>query len=426
MSAKQVILTSTLNSTYWSVNVQDLLTGTQITSFKETIACGYNSLACLFDQYLICSQKDSSVVHLWSLRKKSIVRTRMKCPANVTALTVTPDGMFIILALGEKIYIYMTSSGQLCSILERHYQPITVIRMSKCGSFFISGGEDGLVLLWMLNCILSTGFHDQQIGSTNSPDLNPKHTWSHHNGRVTDIHCGYTGIRGKSCSVSIDSTCKIYDNYSGNLLISISFDEPLWSVAMDPGQSFLFVGGEKGNIYETKLYDEKQIINDLNRPQPTVLTAHSSKVTHLAISIDGLALISGGYDGKVIVWHTISKQRMKTFENRGAITNLIVMPTPRGILEEETPLIPVKSFKLTNDPDLDAFDRDLIHTINDQCIPDEDEIENNQQNVININQLEANDEEPESNPDDIEKIKTINQQIYEYSVNTIFKQLINK
>ncbi|XP_053211741.1 WD repeat-containing protein 18-like [Panonychus citri] len=195
---------------------------------------------------------------------------------------------------------------------------------------------------------------------------------------------------------------------------------------MDPGQSFLFVGGEKGNIYETKLYDEKQIINDLNRPQPTVLTAHSSKVTHLAISIDGLALISGGYDGKVIVWHTISKQRMKTFENRGAITNLIVMPTPRGILEEETPLIPVKSFKLTNDPDLDAFDRDLIHTINDQCIPDEDEIENNQQNVININQLEANDEEPESNPDDIEKIKTINQQIYEYSVNTIFKQLINK
>ena len=66
----------------------------------------------------------------------------------------------------------------------------------------------------------------------------------------------------------------MYDNYSGNLLISISFDEPLWSVTMDPAQNFLFVGGEKGNIYETKLYDEKQIINDLNRPQPSVLNGH--------------------------------------------------------------------------------------------------------------------------------------------------------
>ena len=275
MPAKQVIVTSTLNSTYWSINVQDLLTGTQVSCFKESITCGYNGLACLFDQYFLCSQKDSSVVHLWSLRKKSIVRTRMKCPSKVTSLTATPDGMYIILGLEEKIYIYMTSSGRLCSILERHYQPVTCIRMSKCGSFFISGGEDGLVLVWILSTILSNGYNEHQNSSDNSESLNPMHTWSYHNGKITDIHCGYTGIRGKCCSVSVDSTCKVYDILSGNLLISISFDEPLWSVVMDPAQNYLFVGGEKGNIYETKLFDTQQILNDLNKPQPKIFIGHS-------------------------------------------------------------------------------------------------------------------------------------------------------
>jgi hypothetical protein len=42
---------------------------------------------------------------------------------------------------------------------------------------------------------------------------------------------------------------------SGYLIITIVFDTPLWAVVMDSAQYFMFVGGEDGNIYETRLYE---------------------------------------------------------------------------------------------------------------------------------------------------------------------------
>jgi hypothetical protein len=67
-------------------------------------------------------------------------------------------------------------------------------------------------------------------------------------------------ITGISCiqtenSIQIDYLFQIYELLSGHLIITIVFDTPLWAVVMDSAQYFMFVGGEDGNIYETRLYE---------------------------------------------------------------------------------------------------------------------------------------------------------------------------
>jgi hypothetical protein len=82
--------------------------------------------------------------------------------------------------------------------------------MSSCGSFFITSGEDGIVLVWLLFHVLANAINSfPQTINRNASNHAPLHTWSHHTGKVTDIACGFTGIDGRCATVSLDSTCKV-------------------------------------------------------------------------------------------------------------------------------------------------------------------------------------------------------------------------
>ena len=89
--------------------IQDLFTGTTLKAFKEGITCSHNCLDLVSDQYLLIGHKDVPLIHCWSLDPKCSVKLKMKCPSAVTALAITPDGFYAILAIVEKIYIYMVS-----------------------------------------------------------------------------------------------------------------------------------------------------------------------------------------------------------------------------------------------------------------------------------------------------------------------------
>ncbi|XP_074594556.1 WD repeat-containing protein 18 [Brevipalpus obovatus] len=413
---KQVLITSTLHSQNWSLNIQDFLSGNQKKAFKENFICAQNCVAPLFDQFLLCGQKDSSVIHMFSLKKQ--LHTRWKAPDKITALATTPDSCFIIVAMSGKIHVYQTSSGKLCGVVQRHYQPITCLRVSKCGSFFISGGDDAMVLVWMLFPIISV---KESLSGAESLALEPKHTWNNHTAKITDIHCGPNGIHDKCYTASLDSTCKIYDIYSGELLASLTFDEPLWSVVTDAAQNFLFVGGEKGSIFETKLFDQSQILNDLSKPAPLALEGHVSKVTNLCVSFDGLALVSGSHEGKVIVWHIRSKQPMKTYEYKGAITNLLLLITPHGLNDtDHLSSCIVKPFESFEDHHLDLMERGINHVSKASLqIEDIPSIFSDEKSQYVDSELVGKYQEASKK---LQELTQINRQLYDYAVDKLFKE----
>lgn len=102
--------------------------------------------------------------------------------------------------------MFQISTGNLLTILESHYQPITCIKVSSDSSHFLTGGEDGLVLVWSLPEAISASLN---FHSSLSKGKEPKHSWSHHRDRVTDIYIGFCGIHSRCVTSSVDQTCKV-------------------------------------------------------------------------------------------------------------------------------------------------------------------------------------------------------------------------
>lgn len=61
----------------------------------------------------------------------------------------------------------------------------------------------------------------------------------------------------------------------GRLLVSIVFDTPIWSIAMDLNEMHLYAGGQNGKLYETKLYRETGEIVTRIASSESVFTGHT-------------------------------------------------------------------------------------------------------------------------------------------------------
>lgn len=106
----------------------------------------------------------------------------------------------------------------------------------------------------------------------------PQHSWSQHGLPVTDICVGIgRASKVRVATVSLDQTCKvrididvsgdtceweligstfqIFDLGSGQLLLSVMFDSPLFSIAMDNCEYHLFIGSNSGKIFRFNLYN---------------------------------------------------------------------------------------------------------------------------------------------------------------------------
>ncbi len=100
-----------------------------------------------------------------------------------------------------------TLTGNLLQILERHYQPISCIAIASDSSYFVTGGEDGLALVWSLSRVISN--NDMTITDSNMSAKEPTHKWSHNTNSITDIHIGLGGIRAHCLICSTDQTCRV-------------------------------------------------------------------------------------------------------------------------------------------------------------------------------------------------------------------------
>lgn len=70
----------------------------------------------------------------------------------------------------------------------------------------MSGGEDGLILIWFLPEIISGGSNTDE----ESIHDNPKHSLTHHTSAITDIHINFgVSLYAKACTCSLDRTCKV-------------------------------------------------------------------------------------------------------------------------------------------------------------------------------------------------------------------------
>lgn len=312
----EVIVTSDSVAENWSAATWDPNSGSLLTTYKHATALGHHTLRILSDSYLVGADSTKSRLHIWPLNsQRPVPNLRLTTPGRVSALACTPNGSYVVAAIGEKFYVWQFCNGRLLATITRHYQTITCLEFTKDGSILVSGGEDGLVFVWSLFRVIT----EEQAA--------PIHSFSDHTLPVKDLCVGHCGPLSRLCSVSLDRTANIYDINGGTLLVTLVFDLPLTSVCINGRETELFVGCTNGSIFKFDLREPPRGTEHhtstatKNDDGSAVYRGHESAITSLSVSTDCRNLLSSSLDGKVHLWDVVSRQILRTFGHKGKITS---------------------------------------------------------------------------------------------------------
>lgn len=310
----------------------------------------------------------------------------------------------------------------MVAVLSRHYQSVTAIKFTEDGSHFVTAGHDGMLLVWKLSTVLSSGNSSNQQAS-------PLYSFSDHALPISGIHIGKGGPRAYLTSVSLDRTCKVYDLSSGTLLLNLVFPEALTSVTVDHLDTKVYVGSVDGSIYDFSLQSPPRMkeyhLTEANARNKFI--GHKGSVTALSISLDGDSLISGGSDENVLLWHIPSKQLIRTLPHKGAITNAFFTLAPKSMFDQEVKLTLItNNFKRMMDGD-ETGDSHIVEVLVKQAIVDDSgdfSAQNSRGGFGEESGAGSADQrrELETLREEVKQLQKANKKLYEFSM----KQLLTK
>ena len=164
--------------------------------------------------------------------------------------------------------------------------PITAAAFSPDGSFALSGGEDGTVVLWNL----VTGQKLRQL--------------SRHRGPVRFV--AYAPDMRTVISAGQDDSLNISRPENEETIHSLKWPGfSLTSAACSADGKFALMGGSDGRL---KLWD-LAVGHEVRE-----IAAHSDRVWAVAFCHAGLRALSGGWDGKLKLWDLTTGRQLRSFD----------------------------------------------------------------------------------------------------------------
>nr|XP_033811764.1 WD repeat-containing protein 18 isoform X1 [Geotrypetes seraphini] len=321
-----------------SCSVWDPHSGSNLLSYRGGNSAAHG-LVLLGGELLLSAQLEKNYISVWEVQRKDQLQQKIVCPGVVTCLAAAPNGLYLVAGIADSIYLWEVSTGDLLAILSQHYQDLTCLSFTDDSSHFLSGANDGQVLVWSLYSVLQTDHN-------HIPE--PRHVWSHHSLPITDLYCGIGGPLARAATASLDQTVKLWEISSGELLMSVLFDVRIMAVTLDPSEYFMFCGGTDGSIFQVDLcaqpvQREKSFQSE--RESGKIFKGHKNQVTCLSVSKDGSLLLSGSHDETARLWDMQSKQCLRTVPHKGPVTNAFLMLAPPNMFNPDSkPSLPLPQF----------------------------------------------------------------------------------
>lgn len=314
-----------------------------------------------------------------------------------------------------RVYIWELASGNLLCVKDCHYQKISTVKFSKCGTFLISGSDDSRCLVWKTIDLILIYDKDQDHLKSVKPFFSihdnslPITDFVISDGLINDL---------KLYTTSKDCTIRIYNIMLKSLLTTFVLSEPIECITKDPANRNLYVGLHNGTIKSIPLYHinsntnileaiggNQKIITIPNDPNLNFTFVHHQQnivekssllhksarnqqqeepsilVTTLEISMDGTSIISGDSLGRVYVADIVTKQVIKTFTPcNSSISYIKVESIPKNIddsfgkQDKKTRLIPnLKRILTSNDPAEHQLYIEISKEIEDDKEEDDDD-----------------------------------------------------
>ncbi|CAO1387619.1 unnamed protein product [Diamesa serratosioi] len=416
--AIEIALISDDNDQINSLAVWDVRNGTQLMQYKGGGAVGKHSLDLIKGNFLITANNLKPLLAIWPVNSSDIIQNvKFVLPARANSLAISPDGCYLIAGIQENIYIWQIATGKMLAMLSKHYQPINRIKFVDDGSHFITGGQDGMVLVWSLSDCIGDQYKMEPVV--------PLYSFSDHALPVTDLWVGNCGMRALLVSVSLDRSCKMYDLASGTMLLSVVFQEMLTAVVMDRVEIGLYVGTNMGNIYHYRMQPAPRTkeyhITDADK-LTNKFAGHSKTITCLSISMDEQTLMSGSEDANVMIWNIQSRSLLKTLPHKGAITNAFFIMTPKVMFNRDAKLDLITSNLQRMIDNNDNREHETIDVIVKADLYEQlhrnkkkFKVRSSQSQASVSTEEEGNTSEVKKLKAEIEKLKKVNKEMFELS-----------
>lgn len=226
-------------------------------------------------------------------------------------------------------------------VKESHYQQVSSIEFSSCGTFLVTGGEDARVMVWRTLDLINLLNEDRNI--------KPYYAITDNTLPVTSVLLSKAGVVNdlRLYTTSGDATLRVYDVVTKTLLSTFILSAPIESATLDPANRAVYVGLNTGEIRIIPLYKinantsvlesvggNKKIVTVEADPELKNTFVHHQQnqeaaVTQLKMSLDGSSIVSGDSIGRVFVSDIVTRQVLKTFVPcNGSISVLSVNTCP--------------------------------------------------------------------------------------------------
>lgn len=241
-----------------------------------------------------------------------------------------------------RVYIWELASGDLVCVKDAHYQGLSVIKFSGCGTYLVTAGRDSRCIIWRTVDLVS--LYDE------GANVKPYATFMDHTLPVTDLAISDDGCYNdaKIYTVSHDATLRVYDIRSKTLITTFVLPMGIESFARDPANRCCYVGLTDASVRAIPFYkfnkntnvleglggcgriitiehdpnledtfthhrDDTGVTSKKIGSKPDTSTENKVVVTQIQISLDGTFIISGDSLGRVFATDTITKQVVKAF-----------------------------------------------------------------------------------------------------------------
>ncbi|KAI6651487.1 WD repeat-containing protein 18 [Oopsacas minuta] len=315
-------------------NTLDKREATGVDGRSVTIVGSPNSQ--IGDLHFIASSVTSRITRFLPSRVSGNVHSTQ---APIRCLVSSLDGTYYLGAVGERVHVWESCTGNQVCVLSQHYQSVSALAFSPDGNYLISGGEDGIIFVWRFSLVISAAYMTQfslvTVSQSVQHECNEarlKYTLSEHSLPITSLICGVGGMRGFLYSGSVDHSCKIWDLLRGVCIATIAVGGVASCLATDVTERLLLIGEKHGEIIKIKIsFSLPHVVTSLdigenNRDESSTATQHLTEVTSLVTLRDNIHFVSSDRSGQLITWHLDSLQPIRRLELHDAITSVLLLP----------------------------------------------------------------------------------------------------
>ncbi|KAK0405744.1 hypothetical protein QR680_018172 [Steinernema hermaphroditum] len=269
-------------------------------------------------EHLLLTVPDKPLLHVIAVHNRNRLHQKSVTPGPVRFAVTTRDGAIVFCAIGAQIFAWLLQSGDLLSIVDAHYQPITKLQLGADDSMLISCSQDGNVNVYLVADVISGGL---------SGTVEPYAKWTSHGLAVTDM-CVTLSQNPRILTCSADHSAVLRGLSLPQPLLKVCADRPFTACAMDPAESRAFLGTDKGAIVQVSLFsaveNREYLISTHNTDDETfpVFVGHSAPVTRITVNADGSMLASGDQSGAYFIWDILSRQCLKESSMKASISTI--------------------------------------------------------------------------------------------------------